>query len=134
MGRPRVYKNRQIYQLPIEKDDLDTFKDICKREGVDMAEKIQENIKRYNKAHEKGNPCFTIDKWTEDPEFRAFQTLGEKPDMEQIDAMEDKDLIIMAKNVRRFVFALQNKVRDIDYMFDWGDKTTNEQIAKSAAK
>tara|TARA_B100001971_G_C18047232_1_gene460851 strand:- start:349 stop:759 length:411 start_codon:yes stop_codon:yes gene_type:complete len=121
MGRPRKYKNRTIYQLGIEKEDLDAFIEIAKREtGQDACDIIQDLIKKYNKAHGKGNPCFSITKWSEDPEFKAFPTLGEKPDRKMIEKMSDKEILELASKVRSYVNALKDRVREADWKWNWG--------------
>ena len=130
MGRPVTYRNKKTFPLQIENDDLKAFRKICGREGVNLSSKLQDLIKIYNKAHGKGNPCFPITKWSKDPNFMAFPTLGEKPNLKQIKVMSEKDILELSNNVKKYVNALNGRVHDINWNWSWGSKQTDSEIVR----
>ncbi len=54
-----------------EKESYDSFKSLCIKENVNVGDKINEFIKKYNKEHGDGNPAFTMDQFIEDPGMKA---------------------------------------------------------------
>lgn len=79
LGRPRKYLNRYIAQLPIEREDYETFQGIAATERTTPTDLIQSFIKDYNHKHKRGNPAFKMDGWLTDPQLKALPTLGEEP-------------------------------------------------------
>jgi len=53
-----------------EKDTYEDFKDICRKERVNLGDKINGFIEDYLKEHKDGNPQYTIDQF-KDPDFIA---------------------------------------------------------------
>ena len=130
-GRPTIYKQRVTFPLSIEKELIDSFKEICSRERVPISSKLQDLIKVYNKAHGEGNPSFSIEKWSKDPNFMAFPTLGEKPNLKQIKVMSEKDILELSHNVKKYVNALNGRVHDINWKWSWGSKQTDSEIVRA---
>jgi len=49
-----------------EKELYENFKDVCRRERVDIGKKINELIVVYVKEHGDGNPNFTLDQFDQE--------------------------------------------------------------------
>jgi hypothetical protein len=64
------FRSKQFYVdntfLPI----LETFDEICVREGSSRSEKIREFIERYVIVHDEGNPQLSIIKFIEEAKLR----------------------------------------------------------------
>lgn len=110
-GRPQVYKSRTIYTFSVEKELLDRFREIARREGKAVSHLLQELIEDYIKRHGDGNPCFRLDKWVEEPEMVAFPTLGEEPKPELVQNLDNDTLAEYAFNASRHLEAARNEIR-----------------------
>lgn len=63
---PRIPKNL--------KTEIDL---ICVREGTDFQEVVKKCLEEYVKVHGEGNPVYALDKWVEEPKFKAVPALLE---------------------------------------------------------
>ena len=54
-----------------DKEEYSTFKAILVKDGVDVGEKLNEFIKKFNKEFGDGNPAFTLDPFIKDAEMAA---------------------------------------------------------------
>ena len=91
-GRPPEYRNRVIYTFSCEAELLERFKEIARREGKPVSRLLQELMEDYLKKHGRGNPAIPLERWVEDKEFVAMPTLGEKPNPELVQNM-DNDML-----------------------------------------
>ena len=63
--------------------DEEVFKkvrEIAFREGKDVSELTFEMYEKYIKEHGDGNPIYSLEKWTENPEFMATPAFFSKAD------------------------------------------------------
>jgi len=67
----------------IESSEWDEFKEICKREGESMAEKLGDFIRQYNDRHRIGNPQMRLDIGF-GVETKRFCYCGEKASYEAV--------------------------------------------------
>ena len=56
------------------------FKSITSREGSTMKEHLETYMRDYIKKHGEGNPAYSLDKWSEDSEFKALPAFLENND------------------------------------------------------
>ena len=94
-GRPKEYKSRTIFTVSAEAQVLMAFKEIAKKEGKPYGRILQELMADYVKKHFNGNPAFALDECVKAPDFMAFPTLGENPDMKYLREVDDKSLRIV---------------------------------------
>ena len=64
------YRGKIFYVDETFNPILETFDEICKREGATRSEKIREFIERYVIVHDEGNPQLTIMKFMEQAKLR----------------------------------------------------------------
>lgn len=81
---------------------------IAVREDKTRSELVCNLIKDYVKAHSEGNSTFKLDKWQEDPEFKAIPTLLSDPDkwFDYISECSDSELTkigVMSNKIHTFV-------------------------------
>jgi len=84
-----------IYQMYLDKESealFEEFKKIAKREGKSMAQMIKEFMADYIKKHGQGNPAFSLEKWVQDPGFKAYPALDSDWQRAALDQFDDKDL------------------------------------------
>lgn len=86
------------------------FDEIAKREGKDRSEVLLTFINNYVKAHNKGNPAFTLDNWEHNPNFRAFPTLGEPANPKTIETFNDAELKELLINAQSFIETVSREV------------------------
>jgi len=74
MSKPRILKvvNYREEDIPT----LRKLEETLKREGKEYTDFVRECSQNYVKAHGEGNPCFPIDKWVDEPTFKALPTLA----------------------------------------------------------
>jgi hypothetical protein len=117
MTRAVEYQNRHIFTTSSEKAVYDEFYRICRRDGKPLNSIIQNFMEDYIKAHGEGNSTFKLDKWAEDPNFKAMPTLLGKDsswfEYEKECSEEELTKIAIAANTRlreiRFIRANKNK-------------------------
>jgi len=98
-----------VYQMYLSDKDkalIDEAKKIAKREGKPLAQLIKQQLAKYVKEHGEGNPAFPLDKWTEQPDFKAFPTLGEAPERYPLEKMSDADLMEMWNKIYAWQYAV----------------------------
>ena len=62
----------ELKTISVKSPDLwEKAQEICKREGISMSALICKNLEEYIKVHGEGNPIYSLDKWSNDPEFKA---------------------------------------------------------------
>lgn len=54
----------------------ESFKDVCRRERIDIGKKINELIIVYVKEHGDGNPNFELDLWVDNADARAIPAVS----------------------------------------------------------
>jgi hypothetical protein len=97
------------YQLYVPKDKLpilEKLKEIAKREGKPISAIIFTLIEDYLKKHGEGNPSFRLDKWVEQPNFKAFPTLGEIPNYDKLMKEDPQYLMELKDKVDRWSWLL----------------------------
>jgi hypothetical protein len=57
------------------KATVKTFKEICKREGVKMSNKLEDFMQHYNQLHSAGNPQLTISVYAKPEEQQPMRVL-----------------------------------------------------------
>jgi len=75
-----------------EEELYESFKDVCRRERVDIGKKINELIIVYVKEHGDGNPNFTLDQFDQE-EMKAVPALFRTNEdwMSYMDGLNEKD-------------------------------------------
>ena len=71
---------------------FDEFKKIAKREGKSMAQVLHDLVEEHVKKHGEGNPTYTMEKFLQNPTFKAFPTIGETPSADWVKKMDKQDL------------------------------------------
>ena len=71
LGRPKKYSNRTTITTTTELELYKQFQEICRREGVSIADKLNGFMEDYIKVHGSGNPQFNLEPFIENPKFRA---------------------------------------------------------------
>jgi hypothetical protein len=106
------------FSYPNDKEPvIDELRVIAAREGKSQSQLIFSLVEGYVKAHAEGNPSFKLDKWAEDPGFKAMPTLLGKDtswfEYEKECSEEELTKIAIAANTRlreiRFIRANKNK-------------------------
>jgi len=88
-----VIKGRkEILSVSISSELAERLREHAKKEGEKLSRVVEKAIEDYLKDHYRGNPAFQLDKWVEDKEFVAMPTLGEKPNPELVQNM-DNDML-----------------------------------------
>ncbi|MDC3257176.1 hypothetical protein OAU44_00210 [bacterium] len=65
-------KTGKMTSFVFDSETLIEFKSITTREGSTMKEHLETYMKEYIKKHGEGNPAYSLDKWSEDSEFKAL--------------------------------------------------------------
>ena len=73
-------KSGKMTSFVFESDVLMEFKSITSREGSTMKEHLETYMRDYIKKHGEGNPAYSLDKWSEDSEFKALPAFLENND------------------------------------------------------
>jgi len=79
------------------------FEEIVKKEGG-KSKILRDLIAEYIKKHGEGNPSFQIDKWVEDPKFKAYPAFysdwidapWKEYTLKELDQIEGKTLEILS--------------------------------------
>jgi hypothetical protein len=79
------------------------FKKIAAREGKTMSELIREFILDYVKKHGEGNPIYKLDKWQDNPSFKAYPALDSDWEQANLSAFDDNDLQHIAQKAREIL-------------------------------
>ena len=76
MARKQELHNPKGVSGQIEQDQFKIFEHIALRDFKgDKSKLLRHIIEEYNKGHAEGNDTFTIDKWNDNPEFKAVPTI-----------------------------------------------------------
>ena len=70
----RGFRNKITTSFNWEEDEAKALEEISVREHKNQSKMIRRAIVEYINNHKSGNNAFTIDTWTNDPEFRAVPT------------------------------------------------------------
>ena len=91
---------------------LELVKKLPDAGGQDFSQVMEKALEEYLQKHGEGNPAFQLEKWIEEPEFRAEPTFGENPAkwLANSAPAEVQHLSMLAEGWRR---ALDEKLRVI---------------------
>ena len=73
----REKKEYKITALKIPRPLHTEIKKIAAREGRDMKDIFTEQLEKYAKIHGEGNPAYSLDKFVENADFRAYPALAD---------------------------------------------------------
>lgn len=107
-GQPRKYKNPIRISALLDGENVKLMDEIRWRERKSFNELLNKAISEYIKNHSEGNDAFKLDKWQEDPEFKAIPTLLSDPDkwFKYISECNDSELTkigLMSNKIHKFV-------------------------------
>lgn len=71
MARRAEFKNRKTITITLEEEDLQKLDKIRWRERKERTDITRQAILDYIKIHGEGNDTYPLDKWNENPEFKA---------------------------------------------------------------
>ena len=96
------------YSVYLDEDQINALEEIKWRERKSKSEIIRIAIEEYINNHLEGNNAFTLDKWQEDPNFRAVPTLLSDAEKwnKYIDECNDEEctkIAVMASHVNKVV-------------------------------
>lgn len=76
MGRTQELRNPRRLNGEVEKEIFDEFEKIWRRDGFSgKSELLRKIVTEYVSTHAEGNSTFKLDKWNEDPQFKAVPTI-----------------------------------------------------------
>lgn len=75
MGRKQEVQNPKFIGGDIEQEDWEALEKIRWREHKERTEILRVAIQEYVRNHAEGNSTFKLDKWNEDPNFKAIPTI-----------------------------------------------------------
>jgi len=61
-----------------EKDEYNVFKGILAKEGIDVGEKLNDFIKKFNRDFGDGNPGYILDQWFDNDAMAAVPAVMRK--------------------------------------------------------
>lgn len=110
-GHPVIMPSKKRgnnYSLYLDEEQINVLNEIRWRERKSVSAIIRKAIEEYINNHAEGNDCFTLDKWQEDPNFRAVPSLlGDKSKWEgYIESCNDDECTqigIMVSHIRNLV-------------------------------
>ena len=76
-----VLKDAAKVQASIEKEEKKALEEIRWREHNSESEIVRKAIIEYIKAHMEGNETFKLEKWNEDPGFKAVPTISARSEI-----------------------------------------------------
>lgn len=96
------------YSVYLDEEQINVLNEIRWRERKSVSAIIRRAIEEYINNHVEGNDCFTLDKWQNDPHFKAVPTLlADKEKWNHyVDSCSDQectDIGIMANYVHTIV-------------------------------
>jgi hypothetical protein len=96
------------YSVYLDEEQINVLNEIRWRERKSVSAVIRKAIEEYINNHAEGNDCFTLDKWQDNPHFKAVPTLlADKEKWNKyVDSCSDKectDVGIMAKYVHTII-------------------------------
>lgn len=102
------------YSLYLDEQQINVLEEIRWRERKSLSAIMRKAIEEYINNHAEGNDCFTLDKWQDDPNFKAVPSfLGDKSKWyEYINSCNDKectDIGIMANHIHELVKMRRSK-------------------------
>lgn len=73
----KIIKERKgtNFSLYLEGDQMERLEDLKWRERKSISELVRDAINEYLSSHMEGNKTFSLEKWQEDPNFKALPTL-----------------------------------------------------------
>ena len=100
------------FSIPDDKIYLiDLIKKRAREEEKSTSELIVTVLEEYIKRHGQGNPSFPLDKWIENIEFKAFPTLGEKPNPKLLNTLDNDMLEEYSINAWEHYQAAKTEIR-----------------------
>ena len=96
------------YSFYLSEDQIQALKEAHWRERKSESEIVREAIDEWLRNHAEGNSTFRLDKWQEDPQFKAIPTLlsAHEKWSKYIDECSDNDLTqigLMSNTVYKLV-------------------------------
>jgi len=76
------------------------LKEKARQEGKPLSALLEEILSQWARDHLEGNPSFSLDKWIQDPHFRAMPTLGQDFSRYPFSELGEKDLIHIIQKAR----------------------------------
>jgi hypothetical protein len=110
-GKPITMPSRKRglnYSIYLDEDQIKVLDDIRWRERKSLSAIMRRAVEEYINNHAEGNDCFTLDKWQNDPNFKAVPTLMSDKEKwnNYIDSCSDQectDIAIMANYIHTVV-------------------------------
>jgi hypothetical protein len=98
----------------LSETQIETLEEIHWRERKSVSEIVREAIDEWIRNHAEGNSTFSLDKWQENPEFKAIPTLLSPPEkwFKYIEGCSDYDctqIAVMSNKVHEIVKMRRNK-------------------------
>lgn len=111
VGHPITMPSRKRgnnYSLYLDEEQINVLNEIKWRERKSISALIRKAVEEYINNHAEGNDCFTLDKWQEDPHFKAVPALlADKSKWDNyIDSCSDEEctnIALMANYVHNLV-------------------------------
>jgi len=97
-GKIRYSYTRMLYVSGEDIQIMDKAIELARTEGLSLNKLIIKALEEYIKRHGQGNPSFPLDKWVENIEFKAFPTLGDKPNPRLLNTLDNDMLEEYAQN------------------------------------
>ncbi len=66
-----IYMTEKFMGVHMGEEEVESFKDIARKERKSLKSLHKEIIQEYIKIHADGNPAFTLDQFIEDPGMKA---------------------------------------------------------------
>lgn len=73
-------RRKTNFSLYLEEDQIKRLDEIHWRERKSVSELVRDAINEYISNHFEGNKTFSLEKWQENPEFKAMPTLNSNND------------------------------------------------------
>jgi len=89
------------YSIYLDEEQLNVLDEIRWRERQSKSAIIRKAIEEYINNHAEGNDCFTLDKWQEDPNFKAVPSLMSDKERwnKYVESCNDKEITELASKV-----------------------------------
>lgn len=116
-GHPIVMPSKKRgmnYSVYLDEEQLKVLEEIRWRERKSVSALMRKAVEEYINNHAEGNDCFTLDKWQDDPHFKAVPTLlADKEKWNNyVDSCGDQectDIALMANYIHNLVSMRRSK-------------------------
>jgi len=100
------------YSVPMEfLEILEEFKKIAKREGKTVSELFRDAVIEYTKRHGSGNPISALDKWAEQPSFKAYPAVDSDWEVAKWAEYSDRDVVHLAQKGREITYFAEREAK-----------------------